>query len=478
MGLLQPVSFAQQRLWFLEHLEPGTSAYNLPRAIRITGILDVEALRRALDAIVQRHESLRMTFTDVDGKVMASLGPGAPVDVPVVSLESRPEDQKQAQAAVMAGKEGQRPFNLTTGPVMRVKLVRLSHEQHILVLTLHHIITDGWSMDVLFRELGEFYNAFSSNRSLDIPPLPIQYSDFARWQRKSIGIDVLARDLAFWKKTLSGVPPVLELPADRCRPAFQSHKGRTHRIKLDQELAKDLLDLSRRQGVTLFMTLLAAFETLLWRYTGAGDFVLGTPIAGRDEVDLEQIVGLFANTLPLRAKLDDNPTVRDLLRRVRDTTLDAIAHQDVPFEKLVEDLRPERSMSYTPLFQIMFILQNAPGRPLDFAETTVDEVEFESGLAKFDLTLEIFELDGLYCRWEYSTDLFDESRIVRMAGHFETLLRAIAADPDRRLSWSGTPLNSIILTTSAYTRHSRRRWSVLETPLLFLERIANSRTSN
>jgi amino acid adenylation domain-containing protein len=429
------VSFAQQRLWFLEQLEPGNSAYNLPSAIRIRGILDIDALARALQTIVQRHDSLRTTFTAVDGQVMALVvAAPEPAGLPLVILDHLNEDQKEEHALVIAAEEGQRRFDLSAGPLIRLKLLRLSPTEHVLVLTMHHIITDGWSIGVLLKEMAGFYDAFHSNRSPEIPALPIQYSDFASWQRESFTGEAQARQLEYWKRTLGGAPAMLELPADRLRPAVQSHKGHRHSVRLDAELAKDLAEVSRKERVTPFMVLLAAFETLLWRYTGVADFILGTPMAGRSHVELEPLIGLFVNTIPLRANLSGDPTFRALLHSVRDTTLDAIAHQDAPFEKLVEELRPERSMSHTPLFQTMFILHNSPRTSLDFAGLHLDELELDSGLSKFDLTVEIFELDGLCCGWEYSTDLFDHPRIARMAEHFETLLRGICADPGRTLS--------------------------------------------
>jgi amino acid adenylation domain-containing protein len=431
----RPVSFAQQRLWFLDQLEPGDASYNLASAVRIRGTLDTDVLVRALHTIVQRHDSLRTTFTAVDGQAMALVRAAPePVSSPLVSLEYLPEDQKDKHALLLAAEEGQRRFDLSTGPLIRFKLVRLSSTEHMLILTMHHIIMDGWSIGVLFKELAGFYDAFHSNRSPEIPALSIQYSDFASWQRESFTIELAARQLEYWKRTLSGAPAVLELPADRHRPAVQSHKGRRHGVRLDSELTQNIIGLSRKERVTPFMVLLAAFETLLWRYTGVTDFVLGTPMAGRSHVELEPLIGLLVNTIPLRANLSGDPAFRDLLLRVRDTVLDASAHQDAPFEKLVEELRPERSMSHTPLFQTMFILHNTPRISLDFAGLQLDELELDSGLAKFDLTVEIFKLDGFCCTWEYSTDLFDHPRIARMAEHFETLLRGICADPGRTLS--------------------------------------------
>lgn len=428
-------SFAQQRLWFLDQLEPGNAAYNLASAFRIKGPLDIDSLTRALHSIVQRHSCLRSTFTSVDGQLMALVSDVSEVaTLPLVNFDHIPAHQREERALLFAEEERQRPFDLSAGPLIRCKLLRLTPTEHELVLATHHILMDGWSIGVLLKEMTEFYEAFHTSRLPEIPALPIQYGDFAAWQPESFAGEVSTRQLEYWKRTLDGAPAVLELPADRPRPAKQSHKGHTYRVRLDAELAKEVTELSLKERVTPFMLLLAAFETLLWRYTGVADFVLGTPMAGRSHVELEPLIGLFVNTIPLRANLGGDPTFRDLLQRVRDTTLGAFAHQEIPFEKLVEKLRPERSMSYTPLFQTMFILHNLPRHSLDFAGLHLDELELSNDLAKFDLTLEIFELDGLCCAWEYSTDLFDQPRIARMAEHFETLLRGICSDPGRTLS--------------------------------------------
>jgi amino acid adenylation domain-containing protein len=378
---------------------------------------------------------LRTAFNAVDGHVMASVCAAAPVELGRVSLDHLPEDQREQHALVLAAKEGQRRFDLSVGPLLRVKLLRLSLTEHLLVLTMHHIIADGWSIGVLLKEMSEVYDAFYSNRSPEIPALPIQYSDFARWQRESVTDELQAYQLDYWKRTLGGAPAVLELPADRPRPAVQSHQGHRHSVRLDADLAKDIIELSLKESVTPFMVLLATFETLVWRYTGVADFVLGTPMAGRSHFELEPLIGLFVNTIPVRANLSGNPTFRTLLHRVRDKTLDAMANQDFPFEKIVEELRPERSMSHTPVFQTMFIMHNTPRTSLDFAGLHLDELELDSGLAKFDLTLEtMFESHELCCAWEYTTDLFDHPRIARMAQHYETLLRGICTDPGRTLS--------------------------------------------
>src|SRR5215472_8356738 len=301
---LCPVSFAQQRLWFLEQLEPGSCAYNLPTAIRIRGTLNVDWFSRALTAIVRRHDSLRTTFASVDGQAIASIQSDPdPVVLPVVDLEQVAEEDKEQHALCLAAEEGQRPFDLTAGPLLRVLLLRLSATHHLLVLTIHHIVADGWSIDVMLKELAEFYTACHSNCPPEVPQFSTGYSDFARWQREAVADDVQTRQLEYWQQTLHGAPALLELPADRLRPAVQSHKGHRYPVHLDEELVRALAELGAKERVTPFMMLLAAFETLLWRYTGVPDFVLGTPIAGRSHVEFEPLIGLFVNTVPLRANL-------------------------------------------------------------------------------------------------------------------------------------------------------------------------------
>jgi amino acid adenylation domain-containing protein len=430
-----PVSFAQQRLWFLDQLEPKNAAYNLANAFRIRGDLDIDALALALREIIRRHDVLRTTFTAVDGQVMGLLRPFVELELlPVVSLDNVPEGQKEQHALRIAVEEGRRRLDLAAGPLVRFKLVRLSAAEHILVLTIHHIVADGWSIGILLKEMAEFYEVFRAGRLPATSALPIQYSDFASWQRAAFGGAGQAPQLEYWKRTLEGAPAVLDLPADRVRPAAPSHAGLKHSVRLDAELTKNVIDLGLKEGATPFMVLLAAFETLLWRYTGVPDFLLGIPMAGRTHVELEALIGLFVNTVPLRANLGGDPAFRELLKRVRETTLGAAAHQDVPFERLVEERRPERSTSYAPLFQTMFVFHNTPRISFEFAGLQVDELELDTGVAKFDLTLEIFELDGLCCTWEYDSDLFDPPRIERMAEHFETLLRGICTDPQCTLS--------------------------------------------
>ncbi|HEY7337721.1 MAG TPA: amino acid adenylation domain-containing protein [Bryobacteraceae bacterium] len=434
MAQLRQVSFAEQRLWFLELLEPGNAAYNLVCAIRITGILDCGALARSLRMIVERHESLRTAFKPVDGRVVAVVSaPPECLDLPFAALDHLPEDLREEQALQIAAEEGRRGFDLSGGPLIRFKLLRLSSTRHMLVLAMHHIVMDGWSIAVFLEEMGRSYEAIRADRPPDLPRLLIQYGDFAAWQREAFSGEGKARQLEYWERVLDGAPPVLDLPADRMRPIAPSHKGRRYNARLDGDLVKGVHDLCSQERATPFMLLLAAFETLLWRYTGVNDFVLGTAMAGRGHIELEPLIGLFVNTIALRANLSGDLSFRELLQSVRQTAIDAIANQDVPFEKLVEELKPERSTSYSPLFQTMFILHK-PRTSFEAGGLLLEELEVDTGYSKFDLTLEIYELDGFCCTWEYDTELFEHARIVRMAGHFETLLRGICADPSRKLS--------------------------------------------
>jgi amino acid adenylation domain-containing protein len=425
-----PVSFAQQRLWFFDQLEPGTPAYNLPRAIRIAGPLNTRALAQTLQTIVDRHESLRTTFVSEEGEPRQIVEPELTVELPITDLEGTPEPERLEEALRITRADATRGFDLSTGPLVRFRLIRLEAKVHVLVMVMHHIITDGWSISILFREIGDIYRSIIDRRPIELPDLSIQYSDFAQWQRDSFTQDVLGRQLAYWKQKLPESPRLLELPTDRPRPPMATHHGSSKRFLIDEGLAQELNNLSQRERATLFMTLLTAFQVLLMRYTGADDIMVGTPVAGRSEIELEHLIGLFVNTIVVRGDLSGNPSFRTLLQRTRTTTLEAYEYQDTPFDKIVEALEPERSMSYTPLFQVMFVLQNAPKQVIELSHLSLEELDFNSGLAKFDLTLEVIEADGFLCTLEYSTDLFNSSTIDRMARHFENLLRSIVLNPD------------------------------------------------
>ncbi|MBC8449436.1 MAG: amino acid adenylation domain-containing protein, partial [Chloroflexi bacterium] len=431
-----PLSFAQERVWFLERLEPDRALYNVPEVtFRLRGPLNVAVLERSLNEIVQRHETLRTTFGQVDGRPVQVIRPSRQLTLPVVSLDHLPPEQREAEARRIAAEEVLRPFDLTRGPLFRAILLRLAAGDHVLILPLHHIIADGWSIGVLLRELATLYTAFSAGQPSPLPELPIQYADYTAWQRETLQGSFLEQEVAYWRQQLAGAPPVLELPADRPRPAVQTYHGKRRRFTLPKTLSDAVRTLSRAAGVTPFMTLLAAFQTLLYRYTGQEDIVVGTPIAGRSQSETQDLIGFFANTLVLRADLSGNPTFRELLAQVRSVALGAYEHQELPFEKLVADLQPARNMSHSPLFQVLFVFQNWPFVPPELPGLEVSAFELGAGTTKFDLTLSLIEgEDGLTALFAYNTDLFDAATIERMAGHFQTLLESALADPDQRLA--------------------------------------------
>lgn len=427
------LSFAEQRLWFLDQFEPGSVAYNMPAAVLLQGPLDVGALERSLSEILRRHEVLRTTFPFKEGQPARVIAPAESLRLPLVDLQGLPEAETEARRLV--GEEARRPFDLARGPLVRASLLRLRKEQHIFLLSMHHIVSDGWSMGVLWREVSVLYNAFSAGQPSPLSELALQYADFAMWQRQWLQGEVLENQLSYWRSQLAGAPSAIDLPTDRPRPAAQTYRGATQSIVLGWNLSEGLKELSRRAGTTLFMTLLAAFNTLLYRYTGQDDIVVGSPIAGRTRTEVEGLIGLFVNTLALRTDLSGDPSFRELLGRVREVALEAYAHQDLPFEKLVEELQPERDLSRSPLFQVMFVLQNAPMTPLRLSGLTVTPLKVESKTTKFDLTLSMVEQsDTLRASVQYSTDLFNAATISRMLGHFQTLLGGIVANPDHRIS--------------------------------------------
>ncbi len=429
-----PLSFAQQRLWFLDQWRPGSSFYNIPIAVRVVGTLDAPALERVVNEVVRRHEVLRTTFVAADGEPMQVIAPSLTMPLPVVDLGTLPEVRREAEARRQWEEEAQRPFDLANGPLLRLGLIRLGAREHIALATLHHIISDGWSLGVLAHEVSVLYEAFSRGLPSPLPELTLQYADFASWQRQWLRGEALQAQLDYWKGRLAGVP-ALELPTDRPRPAAPSVRGGSRSRVLPKSLLAEVQALSQQEGATLFMTLLAAFQALLHRDSGQEDFSVGTPIAGRNRSEVEGLVGFFVNTLVLRGDLSGDPSFRELLRRVKQVALEAYAHQDVPFEQLVEVLQPDRSSGRSPLFQVMFVLQNAPPPPVRRPELELIPLVAESGTAKFDLTLAATESEeGLVAALEYSADLFDAATIDRMLGHLQTLLEAIAATPDRRLS--------------------------------------------
>jgi amino acid adenylation domain-containing protein len=428
-----PLSFGQQRLWVLERLEPNTAAYNIPIFLRLRGELKLEALRDSLSAILRRHEVLRSTFGEQDGKPVQIVPLPAPTSLPFTDLSEIPLGQREAHARSLAREEAQKPFDVSRGPVFRASLLKLEAHDHLLLLTVHHIVFDGWSQGILLQELFSHYAAFANQQPLTLPEPPIQYSDFAIWQRDNLSGEKLQAQLEYWRQQLSGAPPSLELPLDHPRPPHQTFRGGQYSLLLSPTILHFLQDLSRHEGATFFMTLLAAFSMLLARYSGQEDLVIGSPIAGRNRAEVERLIGFFVNTLALRTDLTGNVTFRQLLVRVRETCLKAYAHQDVPFEKLVEELKPERDASRNPIFQVMFALQNVPVEEKKIAAGLAVErfSAGESTTSKFEISLFALERpDGLRLVFEYNTDLFDRATIERMAQHFQTLLEGIVADPD------------------------------------------------
>ena len=430
-----PLSFAQQRLWFFDQLEPGNPVYNCPVSLRITGQLHVDVLERCLNEIVRRHEALRTIFPAHGGEAEQRIAANWRTTLTVVDLVDVPEVERQTEALRRAVDASRQPFDLAKGPLLRTHLFRLGDEDHLLLWVTHHIVFDGWSDRVLHRDLTLLYNAFIHGEPSPLRELPIQYADYTLWQAKRLEGGDWQRDLAYWKEQLENIPALLNLPTDRPRPAVQSYRGARKSFTLPLLLSAQLRELSRREGVTLFMTLLAAFKTLLFRYSGQADILVGVPTAGRSRVETEHLLGVFINTLVLRTDLSGNPSFRELLHRVRETALGAYTHQELSFEKLVEVLHPDRELSRSPLFQVMFALRNLPEQFVEPPGLKLDSVDLDIGVAKFDLTVEIIHQrdDGLECRLEYDTDLFDAATIERMAGHFRTLLEGIVADPEQRI---------------------------------------------
>ncbi len=426
-----PLSFAQQRLWYLDQLLPGTALYNLPAAVRFQGDFDPVLLERSLNTVIARHEALRTTFRTVNGHPMQLVAPTLHITLPVVDVRDLPRTEHAAVIRARFGAEAARSFDLEYGPLIRGVLLHLATEEYILLLTMHHSISDGWSMGVLVRELAAGYAAFAAGALPMLPPLPIQYADFAAWQRAWLQGETLDRYIAYWKEQLAGAPEYLDLPTDRPRPSQQSFRGAALSFALAEPLTADLKALSRREGATLFMTLLAAFAALLARYAHQDELLIGTPIANRNRTEIEDLIGFFVNTLVLRIDLSDAPTFRTLLARVRETALEAYAYQDLPFEALVDALHVERTLDRNPLFQVMFSVQNT-ARPVVAGPLTVEPLEFPVETSKFDLSFTVVEeAVGMSGTLVYNTDLFMEETVARLLVHYETFLAAALAEPDR-----------------------------------------------
>jgi amino acid adenylation domain-containing protein len=458
-----PASFAQARLWFIDQLVPGNTFYNVPTAFRLTGSLNLSALEQSFNEIVRRHEALRTRFGIVEGQLVQAIptqscangdAPTLTIHLPLIDLQNLPAEERELQAKQLISEESQRPFDLATGPLIRLMLLKLDETQHILLLNLHHIVCDDWSMGVLIRELSTIYSAFVFEQPSPLPELPLQYADFAHWQREwlqgggTTHESPLQTQLAYWRQQLNGIP-ILNLPSDRSKPTVQTYQGATKFLELPPKLSEAIEKLSQQEGVTLFMTLLAAFQILLYRYTQQEDIAVGSPIANRNRSEIEGLIGFFVNTLVLRTDLSGNPTFQELLSRVREVTLGAYAHQDLPFEKLVEELQPERSLSRHPLFQVVFGFENAPMEALELPGLTLSSLTIDLKTTRFDLEFLLWKAaDGFRSLWGeqwehsegirgvvvYNTDLFDEATITRMLGHFTTLLEGIVANPQARIA--------------------------------------------
>ena len=496
-----PLSFAQQGLWFLDQLEGGSAAYNQLFAVRLSGSLNVTVLEQAIAQIVRRHEVLRTSFKSVDGQPVQVIAPDANFTLSAIDLLHLPEGEQWAEVRQLAIGESQRPFNLAQGSLLRVALLQLGVSEHVLLFTIHHMVSDAWSSGIVIRELAAIYEDFSKDESRGclqslsfkepqrhrelrggkergemsgvfgfdrclqvgssfghatltrLPELSIQYADFAHWQRQRLRGEVFEEQLAYWKRQLGGTLPVLELPSDRPRPAIQTFRGATTTLKLGADLTQRLNKLSQQEGATLFMTLLASFQALLYRYTNQEDICVGTTVANRHSRELEALIGFFVNTLVLRTDLSGNPSFRELLGRVRHVAWEAYDRQDLPFDLLVAQLQPERNLSHTPLFQVMFVLENAPMDAVELPGLSFSLLDMPIATAKFDLTLSMRQTEqGLIGKFEYNTDLFDAATITRMAGHFETLLSAIAANPQQ-------PLCDLPLLTEAERHQLLVEWN-------------------
>nr|NIT60074.1 amino acid adenylation domain-containing protein [Fodinibius sp.]NIY28657.1 amino acid adenylation domain-containing protein [Fodinibius sp.] len=437
-----PMSFAQERLWFLSQLVPKSPVYNVPAAVRLSGPLDITALERSINEVVRRHDILRATFVKgVKGRPIQVIAPTLKLKISVLDLQHHPDAEREAEALELANQEVQRPFDLARGPLTRVTLLHLSDEEFIVLLVMHHIISEVWSIAIFFRELEILYEASLDGKvsARELSELSIQYPDYAYWQRQWFRGEVLEKQLSYWKQQLAGPLSVIQLPSDRPRPATQSLRGAYVSRKLAKELTGALTELSQREGVTLFMTILATFKILLYRYSGQSDIIVGSPIAGRNRAETEELIGLFINTLVLRTSLSGDISFRELLKRVREVCLDAYAHQELPVEKLVEELKPERDTGHTPLFQVMFALLNTPLPSLKLSGMAVGEPlgpdKVHNRASKVDVALFVEETpQGLIASFEYATDLFDKSTVTRMLEHLEIILKAAVTNPDRPIS--------------------------------------------
>ncbi|MEH2171962.1 non-ribosomal peptide synthetase [Nostoc sp.] len=451
-----PLSFAQQRLWFLDQLQQGSSAYNLFRAVQLQGKLNIAALEQSFNEIIRRHEALRTNFVSIDGEPVQVILTEIKIKLPVVDLRSFSLEQQEAEIQSWVKLQTQYSFDLSTAPLLNILLLQLAEQEYILLFTIHHIVADGWSAGIIIKELAAFYESFCTGKYCELLNLPIQYADFAVWQKIRLQKEVFATQIDYWKQQLGGDLPLLELPIAKPRPKQQTFAGKKQTFALSPVLTNELKALSQKQGVTLFMTLLAAFQTLLYRYTGQEDILVGSPIANRNRSEIEGLIGFFVNTVVLRNKLEGNSSFINLLKQVREVTLEAYTHQDLPFELLVEELQPQRSLSHTPLFQVMFALQNAPGNDLKLSGLNLEYLSIENNTARFDLSLSFTDnAESLVGELEYSSDLFDADSISRMLAHLEILLGDIAEHPNKSIS-------ELSILTPAEQQQILRDWNYTE----------------
>ncbi len=473
---LLPASSGQRRLWFLDQMEPGTPLYNIPYLVRLSGPLNLGALERALTSLVGRHETLRTNFMAVGSEPKQVVRSSWQLELPVEDLAGFTGQAQQDELRRRTGEEARMPFNLARDLMLRVRLYRLGPTEHALMLVMHHIASDGWSMAIFYRELGQCYEAFNRGATPQLPELAVQYGDFAQWQEEYLQGETLERLTKFWKQTMEGAPALLELPADRARPPLQSHRGGNVQVKIPGELIARLKGLSSQHRVTLFMSLLAGFDILLHRYTGQTDLVVGSPLAGRDAAETEGLIGFFINTLALRANLTGDPTVKELLARIRDVTLTAYEYREMPYEKLVEELQPQRNLSFDPICQVFFMLQNVPTAPLKLSGLELSIAPVYTGTAKSDLTIWCIEQpDYLDVTAEYNTDLFDAATIERMMGHYVTILEGMVAQPELKIS-------QLPLLTAPERQTILETWNATDVPYptgktvvdLFAEQVART----
>jgi hypothetical protein len=441
-GVPAVLSYPQQRMWLLHQLEPNSAALNSAAAVRLCGPLDLPALQHSFSEIVRRHEPLRTTFELREGEPIQIVHDASECRLPVLDLSPLPAAQQEQELDVVMRNEAERPFVLAEGPVFRTTLIRLGEEHHILQIVMHHIVTDGWSIGVLVKEVAALYRLYIKREAQPLPELPIQYADYAEWQHEWLQSEMAAKQLSYWKRQLSGSLPLLEMPVDRERPAVVSYRGATLTFEIEEELRHELTTLAVKEGATVFMVLLAVFKTLLHRYTAQTDIVVGTNIANRNSSQLDNLIGCFVNNLVLRTDLSGNPSFREVLRRVREVTLTAYTNQELPYEILVDALRAERGSRTDQLFQVMFVLQNNPMPPATLEGLDVSWVSVGTEAAAFDLILFVTESkSGLVGYVQYDSDLFDASTVERIVERFKIVLQQVVADPDERIG-------SLLLTTA------------------------------